>query len=387
MPRSRGARNATFFELIPRRATLAFFAAVFFVFAPVNLLLTAAIEPAGPLLPSLLMAFLSGASAVCWAATFTVSRRFAAGIVVSMGAVILLSGPLARTLLGLRPTPPSPAGLAVIVAIALGYVLFVVFISRRGREAVRLMTEIGLAHEIHASLVPALERADDRIEVDGSSNASSEMGGDLVDMVERGATTDLVLADVSGHGVKAGVVMGMVKAALRMAQRDERRLERLAGDLNDVLEATTSPEMYATMALLRLHHAERRVECLLAGHAPVLHCRRGAGAPARVGEGGLPLGLMGGSAYASASVAVEPGDLFAVWTDGLDETTNAAGQELGREAIERTIVERVERPLAEIRRAVFDLVRAHGPQGDDRSLLLVRVGRAAAGGWRPTPPS
>ena len=201
MPRSRTGRNARFFELIPGRATLVFFAAVFFVFAPVNLLLTAAIKPAGPLGTSLLLAFLSGASAVCWAATFTVSRRFAAGIVLTMGAVIFLSGPLAGPLLGLRPTPPSLAGLAVIAAIALGYVLFVVFISRRGREAVRLMTEIALAHEIHAALVPALERADDRIEVDASSTASSEMGGDLVDMVERGATSDLVLADVSGHGV------------------------------------------------------------------------------------------------------------------------------------------------------------------------------------------
>jgi serine phosphatase RsbU (regulator of sigma subunit) len=277
--------------------------------------------------------------------------------------------------LGLRPTPPSLAGLAVIAAIALGYVLFVVFISRRGREAVRLMTEIALAQDIHAALVPALERADGRIEVDASSTASSEMGGDLVDMVERGTTTDLVLADVSGHGVKAGVVMGMVKAALRMAQRDERGLELLAGDLNDVLEATTSAEMYTTMALLRLHHAERRIECLLAGHAPVLHCRRGSPAPGRLGEAGFPIGLIAGSEYTSRSAAFEAGDLFAAWTDGLDETTNEAGQELGREAIERAVWERAERPLAEIRRAVFDLVRAHGPQRDDRSLLLVRIGR------------
>ena len=380
MPRSRTARNADFFELIPRQAALVFFAAVFFVFAPVNLLLTSAITPAGSLGGSLLLAFLSGATAVSWAATFTVSRRFVAGIVVSTSALILLSGPLAWPLLGLRPMPPSLVGLAVIAAIALGYVLFVVFISGRGREAVRLMTEIALAQEIHAALVPALERADDRFEVDASSTASSEMGGDLVDMVDRGATTDLVLADVSGHGVKAGVVMGMVKAALRMAQRDERRLERLASDLNDVLDATTSAEMYATMALLRLHHAERRVECLLAGHSPVLHCRRGSQTPARLGEGGLPLGLIAGGEYVISSVVFEPRDLFAVWTDGLDETTNEAGQELGREAIERAIFERAERPLAEIRRAVLDLVRAHGPQRDDRSLLLVRVGQAVASG-------
>jgi len=82
---------------------------------------------------------------------------------------------------------------------------------------------------------------------------------------------------------------------------------------------------------------------------------------------------MGGRYYASVSVAIEPGDLIGAWTDGLDETVNVADQELGREAIERAIVERAERPLAEIRSAVFELARAHGPQRDDRSLLLLRI--------------
>ena len=167
--------------------------------------------------------------------------------------------------------------------------------------------------------------------------------------------------------------MGMVKSAIRMGLREDRGCERLAADLNDVLDQTTSPEMYATMVLLRIHHAERRLECLLAGHAPVLHHRRGESAASRIGEGGFPVGLLGGSAYASVSVAMAPGDLIATWTDGLDETVNEADQELGREAIERAIVARAERPLAEIRSAVFELARAHGPQRDDRSLLLVRV--------------
>jgi serine phosphatase RsbU (regulator of sigma subunit) len=105
----------------------------------------------------------------------------------------------------------------------------------------------------------------------------------------------------------------------------------------------------------------------------VLHYRPGSGGVQQLGERGFAIGLIAGCEYASVSAALEPGDLLAVWTDGLDETENAAGQELGRESIERAIVERAERPLAEIRQAVFDLVRAHGPQRDDRSLLLVRV--------------
>ena len=373
MPRTRAIRTANFFDLVPLRASLVFFAAVFFVFAPVNLLLTSSFQRSGSLGASALLAFLSGALAVCWAGTFTVSRWFALGIVPFTLAVMLLSGPLAARVLHLRPSPPSLVGLAVVGAIVLGYVLFIVFINGQGRTTLRLLTEMALAQRIHASLVPALLRSDERLEVDGASFASTEMGGDLVDMVDHGATTDLVLADVSGHGVKAGVVMGMVKSAIRMGLREDRGLQRLAGDLNDVLDQTTSPEMYATMVLLRIQHAERRLECLLAGHSRVLHHRRGESAASRIGEGGFPVGLLGGSAYSSVSLGLSPGDLIATWTDGLDETVNEADQELGREAIESAIVARAERPLAEIRTAVFELARAHGPQRDDRSLLLVRI--------------
>ena len=373
MTRSRASRSTHFFELVPPRAALVFFAAIFFVFAPVNVLLTSSFERSGPLGASLVLAFLSGASAVCWAATFTVSRRFAFGIVPFMLAVMLLSGPLAMPVLGVRPSPPSVVGLVLVGSIVLGYVLFIVFINGQGRTTLRLMTEMALAQRIHASLVPALRRSDERLEVDGSSFASTEMGGDLVDMVDHGATTDLVLADVSGHGVKAGVVMGMVKSAIRMGLRDDRGLERLAGDLNEVLDQTTSPEMYATLVLLRVHHAERRLECLLAGHSQVLHHRRGEHTASRVGEGGLPVGLLRGGTYSSVSLGIAPGDLIATWTDGIDETMDEADVELGRAAIESAIVARAERPLAEIRGAVFELARAHGPQRDDRSLLLVRV--------------
>ncbi len=376
MPRDRTSppARAGFFERIPRRSLLIFLAAVFFVFAPVNLLLSVRFAEPPPLAAALLLALLSGGAATCWAATFTVSRAFAVGIVVLTLSLMALSGPLAGSVLGIRPQLPSLAGLVIVGAIVLGYVLFVAFINGQGRRTLRLMTEMALARQIHASLVPAIERADSRFEVDAVSWASSEMGGDLVDVVDHGATTDFILADVSGHGVKAGVVMGMLKSAIRMGLCEQRELQQLARDLNSVFEQTTSTEMYATLALLRLHHAEKTLECVLAGHSQVLLRRRSESTARRIGEGGFPVGLLPLREYEVRMETLLPGDLLAVWTDGLDETTDEAGRELGREAVERAIVASGDRPLAEIRRAVFDLVGSHGPQQDDRSLLLLRVG-------------
>ncbi len=73
-----------------------------------------------------------------------------------------------------------------------------------------------LARQIHETLVPPIDYEDERIEVFGLSRASAAMGGDLVDLVHRDGSLDVYLADVSGHGVRAGVVMGMLKAAIRM---------------------------------------------------------------------------------------------------------------------------------------------------------------------------
>ena len=91
-----------------------------------------------------------------------------------------------------------------------------------------------------------------------------------------------------------------------------------------------------------------------------------------MGSPTFPLGLFSGRTYATRTVAPEPGDLLAIYTDGPDETADASDRELGHEPIERTVSDLAARPLAEIRQAVFDLVDKHGKQRDDRSLLLVR---------------
>jgi sigma-B regulation protein RsbU (phosphoserine phosphatase) len=87
----------------------------------------------------------------------------------------------------------------------------------------------------------------------------------------------------------------------------------------------------------------------------------------------MPIGMMAGQDYPTASTGVGPGDLLAVYTDGLNETADDAERELGHEPIEKTIAELRERPLAEIQQAVFELVTKHGSQVDDRTLLLARL--------------
>ncbi len=245
------------------------------------------------------------------------------------------------------------------------------FIDDQGKTAIRLMAEMSLARNIHDTLVSPVSFTNDRIEALGISCPSTEMGGDLIDVVDHGETTDLFLADVSGHGVGAGIVMAMVKSSIRMGLRKREGLSELLEDVNEVLEATTSRELYATLACLRIDPAGR-VEYALAGHHHIAHYRALASEVRRLDHRNFPLGLLDGRTYSTDTVAPEPGDLLAVYTDGLNETTNASDTELGHEAIEQTVADLAARPLGEIHQAVFDLVETHGEQSDDRTLLLVR---------------
>jgi serine phosphatase RsbU (regulator of sigma subunit) len=356
--------------MIPRRSLAIFFAAVFFIFAPVGLLLSSSFEQQRSAGLVALMIVVSGLLAVSWAGTFTVTRWFIPGIVLFSLAMIALAIYAAQGA-ERRSAQGTLEALVVVAAIVAGYVLFIVFVGGQGRTTVRLMTEMNLAARIHETLVPRIELTDEGLAVLGVSVASTEMGGDLVDVVRHENGVDLLLVDVSGHGVRAGVVMGMIKAAIRTQLRRPEPLARLFGELNEVLEQTTSAELYATMAGLRVQPSKRKVEYGIAGHHHVVLVRDGE--VERLHDRNMPIGMMADQDYPTASTNVGSGDLLAAYTDGLNETADESDRELGHEPIERTITELRERPLAEIQQAVFDLVTKHGSQVDDRTLLLARL--------------
>ncbi len=380
MPRSRPGTRRTddFFRLLPRRSVVVFFLAVFFTFAPIGLMMASSLAERRPLRSILISFLVSGCLAVSWAATYTVSRWFIAGIVLFSILMILIFGPLSRSVLGVSGRP-SLEGLSFVAAIVIGYILFIVFISGQGRTTLRLKTEMDLAGQIHEALVPAIRTSDDRYEALGVSVASSEMGGDLVDLVHHQGGTDLVLADVSGHGVRAGVVMAMVKSGLRTGLQVPSGLGEILTRLNRLLDECTTSEIYTTFAGLRLPDGgDREIEFALAGHR-LLHVHAASGEIEKLDSQHMPLGMLPQSC-GSRRLVMEPGDLLAAYTDGLSETEDAAGRQLGDGPIEQVILEKARSSLEEIQEAVFSLADSHGAQTDDRSLLLVRAHPEAGGG-------
>jgi serine phosphatase RsbU (regulator of sigma subunit) len=235
-----------------------------------------------------------------------------------------------------------------------------------------MQTELALAQDIHATLIPPITRTTRRLELLGRSIAGAEMGGDLIDVVERDGRTDLFIADVSGHGVKAGVIMAVVKSAIRTRHRTAETLDELFRDVNAVVGELAGRGMFVTAACLRVEQDGRASFCG-AGHGPVLHLRATDGRVEAVESEHLPLGVIGGEIYESKSLLLGAGDVLLFMTDGLTEVFDRAGKMFGQPPIERLLAAHGRRPLAELYDVIMSAVRAHGPQADDQTLLLARL--------------
>jgi len=262
--------------------------------------------------------------------------------------------------------------IGILVGTVLGYRLLVDFIRIEGIATVRMQTELALAHGIQATLVPTLAFRVDRFEVYGRSIPSTEMGGDLIDVVERDGTLLAYVADISGHGLAAGQLMGMLKTAIRVCLQFRQEPVAMLESADRVLPAVKQANMYATLALLYFDGSSQ-AEYSLAGHPPILHYRAPTREIGRLAMEQFPLGLMPGGRYTSQRVTYSPQDLFLMMTDGISEVPNASDEEFGLDRLELLLRNNAGQPLPQLWDLIMSDVKRHGVQQDDQTLLLLRV--------------
>jgi hypothetical protein len=127
----------------------------------------------------------------------------------------------------------------------LGFRLLLSFVTTEGVANIRMQTELGLAHDIQTTLVPTVSFQTSRFAVYGKSIPSTEMGGDLVDVIESDGSLLAYVADISGHGLPAGQLMGMLKTALRVSLQFHQQPVALLESADRVLPAVKGPDMHA----------------------------------------------------------------------------------------------------------------------------------------------
>jgi serine phosphatase RsbU (regulator of sigma subunit) len=261
-------------------------------------------------------------------------------------------------------------GVGAILSVVAGYFLFISFFRQQGARYFRAQNEIALASEIHKALVPPIQKTLGSFEVFATSVPSGEVGGDLVDIAGDGNSWTGYVADVSGHGVSAGLLMAMFKTAVR-TRASQTSPECLLNDVHRALYPLKTPNMFATVGVLQWTTGNQ-FSLALAGHPPLLHFSKRAGEVREYPTLDLPLGILPEQTFSSTSVTCEAGDILLLLTDGMTEVFDKHGNEMGIEPIKSALAKSATLPLAEIFAKLRQVALGAGPQDDDQTMLIVR---------------
>ncbi len=246
-------------------------------------------------------------------------------------------------------------------------------LQRLREEKLRQDRELEIAREIQHSLFPSRSPEVPGFEVAAESRPCYEVGGDSYDWIPLGGDRlALVVADVSGKGTPASLLMASVHAsvqALAGTAAPAQVIERL----NRFLFANTQASRFVTLFYAELDGASGRLVYVNAGHVPPYRVARD-GTLLRLQEGGPALGLIQEASYAAGEVGLEPGDLVAMVTDGVTEANSPDEREFGDdrvcEALRRLSEESAATVLAGLVAAVDEWAGAAGCHDDLTALNL-----------------
>jgi Stage II sporulation protein E (SpoIIE) len=375
------------FRAVPLNRLWVLLVAVFLLFSVIGYYVDLVEEDGRiPYLVVFVVAAVSGLNAVVWIIVLSRMSRLALFVLIlyqffNSRLDTVVANWMANAL-NLKAVPTQTgihfAATATMVSVMVSYAFFVTYIRREGMETFRLANELALAHGIQKTLVPPVTLRSSRFEVYGISCPSEQVGGDLVDAVYL-PNGDVIayLADIAGHGLQAGILMGMLKTAVRTALLDagerepHRTLPVLLDRLNTVLPEVKEKHMYATFTGFRLG-ADGSVFYALAASPPILQWHASGQTLSQAGDAQFPLGLLPVSSFDGYRLETAPGDLLVVATDGILEVSNKSGEEYGADRLMEVISANNRDALPELSDKILAAARAFGRQFDDQTILLVR---------------
>ena len=234
-----------------------------------------------------------------------------------------------------------------------------------------------LARRIQHSFLPSEFPDLKRLEFFALNVPSRQVSGDFYDVVPAADGTHLLaIADVAGKGVPAALLSSMLQASLRTQAGDPRTVAETLGRINALVYRSTTVSQFATFFLARVEERTLRLSYANAGHnVPVIF---GAGGSRRMlDRGGTVVGILESATYEEETVELAPGDRVVLYTDGISEAANAAGEMFGEDRLYQT-VERLPRDLDArgMARGILDAVGKFldGVEpGDDMTVMVLRV--------------
>ena len=243
----------------------------------------------------------------------------------------------------------------------------------------KIEQELELAATIQTTLFPAAMPRLKNFDLAARNRPARQCGGDYYDALPVAATSEndphlICVADVSGKGLPASLLMSNIQATLRALLGRIPALTELAAHTNDLLYATTPSNKYVTGVLLQIDPVTGKCVYVSAGHTDCLLLRAN-GEAEWIKATGTPLGLIPNMPYEEGSFDVYPGDIIALFSDGVTEAQDINEEEYGEQHVADFMRGIAHESAAVIVDKIFDEIdrfAGAAPQYDDITLFVLK---------------
>jgi sigma-B regulation protein RsbU (phosphoserine phosphatase) len=250
--------------------------------------------------------------------------------------------------------------------------------SRLFKEALekeRIEKELEVAASIQKMIVPKTIPRVEGFEITGMNVPTKQVGGDYFDVISLpGGKVALVVADATGKGVPAALLVSTLHACLRAYLESNLSLEELTRRVNRVIFQSSTDNKFITFFIGILDPYSKKLEAVNAGHFPPLIVRNGDFL--KLQNTGVMLGCFESAQFVRKEYLLESHDVLVMFTDGITEATNAKGEIYGDQRFEKIIMENCSKTANQIKGAIYkDVKEFEGgvEQTDDITMLIVKV--------------
>jgi sigma-B regulation protein RsbU (phosphoserine phosphatase) len=236
--------------------------------------------------------------------------------------------------------------------------------------------ELKIARSIQSSFLPSECPLLDEFEICGANLPYVEVGGDYYDFIRIvDHQIGIAIADVSGKGIPASLIMASFRASLLAEIRNNFAIRTILAKANALLYESTESDRFVTAFYGVLDTKNKVFTFSNAGHYPPIVIRKDDSTEL-LSEGGLILGVMPDSTYEERPVSLYSGDVLAMYTDGVTEAVNTSGEQFGQERLVEVLRHSREMSAGYISEKIVAEVasfRGEAEQNDDLTLIVIKV--------------
>ena len=246
------------------------------------------------------------------------------------------------------------------------------------KDRERMLSELNVASQLQRDILPSESPKIDGLKIVAKTKPATELGGDSFNIFTVNDKSYIYIGDVTGHGVSAGLIMTMVNSLVTVFADVYPSIFDIIVHVNRYIKRHVKKAMFMTMVMLCFDHQTKKMTYVGAGHEHILVYRAGSGLCEAILSGGTALGMVPDNSkiVKEKEIILEEGDFIVLYSDGITEARNPAGELYGLERVKKAVVEYAPQYSAagvnyHIAQDVTSFMGTH-VQDDDMTLIVIK---------------